>query len=277
MPNMTKRISWFFAVGLALPGCDFSSSKGDDNVGSLPSGGSKGDDNEGGSGESGGSAGSGGSVGSTATGGTPGIMAGQGGSVMQGGSGGTTTNPGGSGGTKPATGGSGGTATGGTAGQGNAGYPAGPYGFAIGSTVADAEFKDGNGKVVKLSELRAKPGVKVIVWSSGAEWCSICRIQAPKLEALHKTHTPDGLLVFESLHESSDRSPATAETVSRWLADLKVTYPVYVEKSPNYAGHNDNPLELIIDAATMKIRYRQQHTSSDLDAQIKSALSQAGK
>ncbi|MDZ4695225.1 MAG: hypothetical protein SGI86_08740 [Deltaproteobacteria bacterium] len=65
--------------------------------------------------------------------------------------------------------------------------------------------------------------------------------------------------------------------MSRWLADLKVTYPVYVEKSPNYAGHNDNPLELIIDAATMKIRFRQQHTSSDLDAQIASALAQAGK
>jgi len=167
MTNMATRYSWFVVVGLALAGCDFSSSKGEDNLGSVPSGGTEGEANEGGTGGSGDA---------TATGGTPVIEGGQGGTKpVTGGAGGTSTG----GATGTATGGAAGTATGGTAGQGNVGYPAGPYGFAIGNTVANAEFKDGNGKVVKLSEMRMKPGAKV---------------------TLHKEYSPNGLLVFESLH-----------------------------------------------------------------------------
>jgi len=253
-------LSCDFAGGSDAPGDKGSGTGGSQDTtgagggpGSLPG---TGGDSTGGTAAQGGSGGSPG-TGGTATGGAPGSATG--------GSGGT------------ATGGTSGTATGGTGGQGNVAYPAGPYGFAIGSTVADLAFTDGAGNPVKLSTLRSKPGVKVIVWSSGAEWCTICKIQAPKLEKLHKTLASEGLFVFESLHQSSNGSPATVETTSRWVEAFKVTYPVYVEKSPNHAGHNDNPLELVIDAATMKVRYRQQHTSSDLDSQVKSALDQAGK
>lgn len=155
-------------------------------------------------------------------------------------------------------------------------YPAGPYGFGVGDTVLDAELMDEDGAPVRLSDLRARAGVKVILWSSGAEWCGVCRIQASKLQTLHTTRADQGLLVVESLYQSIDGSPANAATLERWRADLGISYPLLAEKEPNYANHTSNPLELVIDARTMKIRYRQLHVTSDLDVHVDAALAQAG-
>lgn len=155
-------------------------------------------------------------------------------------------------------------------------YPSGPYGFGVGDTVLDAELTDEEGAPVRLSDLRARAGVKVILWSSGAEWCGVCRIQAAKLQRLHTNRANEGLLVVESLHQSIDGSPANAATLGRWRADVGASYLLLAEKDPNYANHTSNPLELVIDARTMKIRYRQLHVTSDLDTQVDAALAQAG-
>lgn len=154
-------------------------------------------------------------------------------------------------------------------------YPSGPYGFGEGDTVPDVELWDEDGTSVRLSELRAREEVKVFVWSSGAEWCPICRIQAEKLQQLHTSKSQEGLFVLESLYQSTNRRPADPETLKRWKGDLGVTYLLLTEPDPNYANHTDNPLELVIDAQTMKVRYRQLHVTSDLAVHVDAALSQA--
>lgn len=169
-------------------------------------------------------------------------------------------------------GGQGGMQTGGS----SASYPAGPYGFAVGNVVADLAFTDALGNPKRLSDLRSQPGVKVILWSSGAEWCSFCSLAAPKLQKLHETRKAEGLAVVESLHQASNGSQADAATLGRWSGRHSITYPLWVEQTPPHSGHTQNPDELIIDAKTMKIRFRQQHTTSDLDAQIDDALKKAG-
>jgi thiol-disulfide isomerase/thioredoxin len=116
----------------------------------------------------------------------------------------------------------------------------------------------------------------VLLWSSGAEWCGICKAQAPRLNQISAEKQSQGLLVFESLHQNAQGGPADAATLSRWKDAFNLTYELFIEKTPNYAGHADNPLDLIIDGKTMKVRYRQVHTSADLSVYLDAALKAAG-
>jgi hypothetical protein len=156
-------------------------------------------------------------------------------------------------------------------------YPAGPYGFAVGNTMLNASFSAADGAIVTLAELRALAGTKVIVWSSGAEWCPVCRSKVPALKRLQTDKGPQGVVVIESLHQSSNFTPANAATVDRWNRQYQVNYRLVVEKSPPYAQQTQNPLIWVIDAATMKIRAREQYSSADVGPEVDAALAAAGR
>jgi len=268
-------MSGALAIGFALAvflgqGCDFSSGAGDPG-------------NQGGTGAVVGAGAGGTPAGAGGVGGSPaGALAGtsgQGG--VSGGVGGSAAMAGGNGGSGGAA-----AAAGGAAGvQGGSGgtpavespYPAGPYGFKVGDTVADLSFKTATGGAITIKQLRARQGVKVLLWSSGAEWCTICKVQAPKLNKLSAAKQAAGLLVFETLHQNSSGGSADAATLQRWDQAFNTNYELFIEQNPNYAGHSDNPLDLIIDAQTMKVRHRQLYSSNDLDAQVDAALANAGK
>jgi hypothetical protein len=156
-------------------------------------------------------------------------------------------------------------------------YPAGPYGLAVGNTMLDASFTERDGASISLGDLRALPGTKVIVWSSGAEWCSVCRSKVPALKQLQATKGPTGVVVIESLHQSSNFTPANAATIERWNQQYQVNYRLVVENSPPYARQTQNPVIWVIDAATMKIRAREQYSSADVGPEVDAALAAAGR
>lgn len=158
----------------------------------------------------------------------------------------------------------------------NTAFPAGPYGLKVGETMADHAFVDRDGKPISLSDLRSRAGTKVILWSSGAEWCSVCKGEVRKLKELHITKARDGLVVFESLHESANRTPANLDTLKRWDTLFGgISYALAVEKSPPYANHaNTNPYVWIINAHTMKILSLETYAQGDVYAAVNAALTQ---
>lgn len=151
-------------------------------------------------------------------------------------------------------------------------YPAGPYGFKVGEVIPDVAFTDRSGSPVSLGELRGRPGVRVLLWSSGAEWCTVCKGEVPKLEMLQEQKSGEGLLIFESLHESFDRRPADQNTLARWDQMFDVNYLLLFEKSPPHEPRVNNPVVWAINARTMKILSRENYTQMDVVAAVNAAL-----
>lgn len=155
-----------------------------------------------------------------------------------------------------------------------AAYPAGPYGFRVGEVMGNHTFTNRDGKALSLGELRERPGVKAILWSSGAEWCTACRGEVRKLKELFTSKGPEGLVILETLHESSNRTAANLDTLKRWEAMFNgIPYLLAVEKSPPYANHaNLNPYVWIMNPRTMKILSLETHAEGDVVAAVNAAL-----
>lgn len=153
-------------------------------------------------------------------------------------------------------------------------YPPGPYGFRVGEVMANLSFTGRDGRPLTLGDLRDRPGVRLLLWSSGAEWCSVCRGDVPTLKMVQASKGPDGLIVLETLHQSSDFTPSNLETLRRWDNAYKVNYTLAVEKSPPYEPRSGNPVVWIMNARTMKILTREQYTASDVVAAVNAAFAQ---
>jgi hypothetical protein len=151
-------------------------------------------------------------------------------------------------------------------------YPAGPYAFWAGATMPNLAFTDRNGQTVTLAELRTRPGVRVLLWSSGAEWCGVCKGDVPNLERLHDQSSGYGLLILESLYESFDSRPADPNTLARWDQMFAVNYLLGVEPSPPYQQRVSNPLVWTIQARTMRILSRESGSQVDVAAAARAAL-----
>lgn len=132
-------------------------------------------------------------------------------------------------------------------------YPSGPYGLDIGDTVADHRFETTDGTPTRLSEVRADPRVKVIVWTSSAAWCGACRDEVRVLNDVHARLASRGVFVAQSLFQNEYYAPASGATARNWRSRLGATFPIWVEPDPPYAGSVPIPMTWVIDAATMRV------------------------
>ncbi len=142
--------------------------------------------------------------------------------------------------------------------------------------MANLDFRTRTGTSVTLGDLRARAGAKVILWSSGAEWCTVCRSKVPLLKSLQTTRGPTGLVVMESLHQAQNYTPSDAATLDRWSQSYTPNYTLLIEKSPPYESRQGNPLVFVIDARSMKILFRETYSGTGtLTAQVNAALTAA--
>ncbi len=152
-------------------------------------------------------------------------------------------------------------------------FPPGPYGLKVNDIMGDLSFTREDGRRITFGELRADPKTKVILWSSGAEWCTVCRGEVPTLKQIHASKATRGVVILSSLHQSQNTSPADAQTLKRWDNMFQVPYLLAVEKSPPYNAPQDrNPVVSVIDAETMKIWSREVYGTTGLDATVEAAL-----
>jgi peroxiredoxin len=83
---------------------------------------------------------------------------------------------------------------------------------------ADFTLTDLSGKTWTLKELRGK----VVLVNFWATWCPPCRKEMPDLETLNQRFGPQGLMILGISDED-------AATVSAFIAQQKVTYPILLD------------------------------------------------
>lgn len=84
----------------------------------------------------------------------------------------------------------------------------------------DLDLPSLDGQRVRLSDLRGK----VIVLDFWATWCAPCRIEMPRLVALHGRYRGRGLEVIGVAMD--DAAPDTVDKVARFTAERRVDYPI---------------------------------------------------
>ena len=152
-------------------------------------------------------------------------------------------------------------------------YPPGPYGRGVGSVIENLEFlgwhdpvaagyDPANFEVVRLSDFYDPTGedIKLIVLNASAVWCTVCRAEYRHFaeQAIHATYRPKGVQLIGALFEDNAAGPAKPEDLAEWgrSPQFAVEFPMVLDpgfKLGRYFASDVTPLNLIIDARTMKI------------------------
>jgi hypothetical protein len=153
--------------------------------------------------------------------------------------------------------------------SGDADYPAGPYGYAAGTTISDLNFigKQSDSAVdystlpmqaLTLGDLRKDK--KLIVIEGAARWCTPCNRDQPAMKALHDQYTPQGVAIMEVLVEGGIGVPSTEDDINRWTKQYSLAGAVAIDPEysiSKYADVSAFPVYLVVRASTMKIEYMQ--------------------
>ena len=151
---------------------------------------------------------------------------------------------------------------------GSAGYPAGPYGYAQGSVMANLAFigKDSPTptdystlpmKPLALGDLRAD-GTKLILIEGAARWCTYCNEDQPAMQQIEADYGPRGVEVLEILAEGGYGITATENDINRWAAAHQLSGPIVIDPErqlDKYADVSAYPLYMVLRASTMTIEY----------------------
>ncbi len=155
-------------------------------------------------------------------------------------------------------------------------YPEGPYGTAVGATIANLSFLGWRDpvasaydetalEVVRLSDFYnpggAKNDVRVIVLNASAVWCSVCRAEYSHLarDGIYEEYRPKGIEIVGVLFEDNSGAPARPRDLALWGnsdSGFAVPFPLVLDpgfKTGVYFSADATPLNMIIDATTMEI------------------------
>jgi peroxiredoxin len=108
----------------------------------------------------------------------------------------------------------------------------------VGGPAPDFELTALTGETVRLSQFRGQP----VLLSFGASWCPDCRLEAPLLEEVYKSH-PELVVLLVDLKEDSD-------TVQRFADEFGMTHPILLDRDGEVAEQYQVfaiPTELFID------------------------------
>lgn len=159
-------------------------------------------------------------------------------------------------------------------------YPAGPYGYTEGSTMADYKFigktpTNGNYDAAPvrdllLGEFHADASTKLLFLVGAALWCGPCNQEAPEVEALAEKYADQGVKVMTVLVEGSVRGlTSTPDDMGEWVTrhGFKDTVMGIDPEARlfQYAPASAFPVQIIVDTKTMKIKLL--HIGGDLDAE----------
>lgn len=150
------------------------------------------------------------------------------------------------------------------------GYPEGPYGTEAGAVVRNVCLRgwlapervshdESSLEPVRLSDFYdpdGQRGIELLLVNTAAVWCSACRIEHDDLPRRAPSYLPRGLRIVGSLFQDQKQNPASVEDLKRWVETFKTNFPMSLD--PNYAfglyaSAETAPLNLLIDARTMKI------------------------
>ncbi|HEY0839528.1 MAG TPA: TlpA disulfide reductase family protein, partial [Vulgatibacter sp.] len=124
--------------------------------------------------------------------------------------------------------------------------------------IRDHSFTADDGSTFKMSDVFADEKNRVMLLSTSADWCTACKEEAPKLEALHREFSGKGLVVVVAMFEDGDFEAATLENVRNWKKKYDVSHSVVLDAEFQLSAYYDRkqtPMNMIVDVDTMTIKY----------------------
>jgi hypothetical protein len=174
-------------------------------------------------------------------------------------------------------------------------YPEGPYGVGVGAIIEDFAFLGWRDPVssdydvdqfdtVRLSEFYnpggARNDLKLIWINASAVWCSVCRFEMEDIKnrGVKATLGAKGLQLIETLFEDNGSGPATPQDLSEWgkFERHAIDYPLLLDpgfKLGAFFTSDATPLNLLVDARTMKILDATMGYSADYWSNVDELLS----
>lgn len=143
-------------------------------------------------------------------------------------------------------------------------YPAGPYGFSVGSTFPNVSFsgyRNGTGAWVTITmrDYYDPSGARHIngIWLDvSAGWCGACRAEAGDLPGLYSsTYKARGGQILTALIQDDGSAPASKSAVDAWIKDYAVNFDIFADPSSDTLPKTSIglPHNYAIDPRTMKV------------------------
>ena len=101
-----------------------------------------------------------------------------------------------------------------------------------------------------------KGNVELLLVNTAAVWCAACVAEHETLPDHYEQFAPQGLVILSTLFQDAQRNPATLADLARWIANFNTNFPMVADPELRmgvYASPDTAPLNLVIDAHTMRI------------------------
>ena len=152
-------------------------------------------------------------------------------------------------------------------------YPAPPYGSVVNSTIENFHFlgwSDPQAAGLDTSRLEdlqlarfydpdGTKGVKLLVITSTAVWCSACKIEYRDLASdKAKSYRDKGVEFLGALFEDNNNNPAKPSDLENWAKSYGVDFYFVLDPSLKFGNFFDReatPMEMVIDAKTMQVLF----------------------
>ena len=141
--------------------------------------------------------------------------------------------------------------------------------IAVGEPAPDYATHAIGGDSVSLAGLRGK----VVLLNVWATWCHPCRDEIPELEALHRRHAKDGLVIVGVSVDVAEMENG----IRSFMRDFSMTYPVWLDPDERVSAQFRTigvPETFLIDREGV-IRWRKIGPIQPGDATLRAALDKA--
>lgn len=176
-------------------------------------------------------------------------------------------------------------------------YPDAPYGTTRGATIENlrwfgwsnpeaAGFDLEAAHAVSLSDFYNPDGdpdaPEYILLNAVASWCGVCRTEYQDLrnKGIYEEFGPRGLQVFGVLFEDNNGEPSTYRDLHNWTRAYSVAFPFVNDpgfRSGVFFDKSATPMNMLIDARTMKIELVMTGYNPLIYDQIDNLLTQRGR
>ncbi len=159
-------------------------------------------------------------------------------------------------------------APGGGSGCDTPGYPEGPYGDEASTIAADLCFQGfrapqkthaaANLEQISLGSFYDPTGTtyEILLLNTAAVWCAVCKTEHRELPERYAELGPRGLAIMSALFQNAAGKPAALSDLETWVETFYVPFPMVLDPDyqvGSYASAETAPLNLVIDARTMRI------------------------
>lgn len=158
---------------------------------------------------------------------------------------------------------------GGGSGCSDTGYPEGPYGVDQDAIAENACFRgwrhpdttahtSSTLEDLSLGTFFDPDGAQheLIVLNTAALWCSVCQVEHRDLPNRYAELSPRGLVIVSALFQDERADPPDVADLAAWVETFDVPFPMVLDPAyqlGSYASAETAPLNLVIDARTMRI------------------------